>query len=180
MHRLFVAIRPPEEVRDLLIDAMDDSPELRWVSDDNLHLTLRFVGEVERPLANDIADALGRVRFDSFALRVTGVGKFEQRNGGALWAAVEPKAPVADLAAKIDRACQAAGLEPERRTFHPHITLARYRRHSSAAALDYEQRNSGLASEPFAVDRFILFESRLSRHGAHYEEVVQLRAPLAS
>ena len=58
MHRLFVAIRPPENVRDQLIDAMDDSPALRWVGDEQLHLTLRFIGEVERPLANDIAAAL--------------------------------------------------------------------------------------------------------------------------
>ena len=48
MHRLFVAIRPPERVRDLLIDAMDDSPDFRWQDDQQLHLTLRFVGEVER------------------------------------------------------------------------------------------------------------------------------------
>ena len=50
MHRLFVAIRPPEPIRDRLIDAMDDSPALKWVSDDNLHCTLRFIGEVERLL----------------------------------------------------------------------------------------------------------------------------------
>src|SRR3990170_7248341 len=99
MHRLFVAVRPPEEVRDPLIDAMDDSPELRWVGDDQLHLTLRFIGEVERPLADDIALALGRVRFDRFDLSVAGAGMFAQRHGGALWAAVRPKAPVAALAA---------------------------------------------------------------------------------
>ena len=62
MHRLFIALRPPEEIRDLLIDAMSDSPELGWVGEDNLHLTLRFVGEVERPLADDLALALSRVR----------------------------------------------------------------------------------------------------------------------
>jgi 2'-5' RNA ligase len=180
MHRLFVAIRPPDPIIDALVDAMDDSPELGWVASDNLHLTLRFIGEVERPLANDIIAALGRIRFPRFELSLSAVGRFDRRGGGALWAGVEPKKPVAELAAKVDRACVSAGLEPEHRAFHPHITLARYRRHSSAAALDYEQRNSGLASEPFAVDRFILFESRLSRHGAHYEEVVQLRAPLAS
>ena len=92
MHRLFVAIRPPEDVRDLLIDAMDDSPALRWVGDEQLHLTLRFIGEVERPIANDIAGALTRLRSPQFDLRVSGVGKFDKRNGGALWAAVEPKA----------------------------------------------------------------------------------------
>ena len=173
MHRLFVAIRPPEDIRDLLIDAMDDSPELRWVGDEQLHLTLRFIGEVERPLADDIAHALHRVRAERFELRIDGVGRFNQRNGGALWAGVHPKAPVAALAAKIDRACVAAGIEPERRAFHPHITLARWNRRSADAADAFVERNRGLASEPFAVDRFILFESRLSRHGPHYEEVAE-------
>lgn len=173
MHRLFVAIRPPEDVIDLLVDAMDDSPALRWVSDDNLHLTLRFIGEVERPLANDIAGALERLRFERFALRIAGIGKFEQRNGGALWAGVEPKQPVTALAAKVERACQSAGLEPERRVFHPHITLARWNRRNSEAVEAFMRRNSDLSSEPFEIDCFILFESKLSRHGPHYKAVAE-------
>src|SRR5215213_11565520 len=107
MHRLFAAIRPPEDVRDLLIDAMDDSPALRWVGDEQLHLTLRFIGEVERPLANDVAAALQDLRSPAFDLRVSGVGKFERRNGGAIWAGVEPREPVAALAA--GRAHSSAG-----------------------------------------------------------------------
>ena len=173
MHRLFVAIRPPEQIRDLLIDAMDDSPELRWVPDDNLHLTLRFIGEVERPLGDDLAAALGRIRSDRFELRLAGTGIFEQRNGGALWAGVEPKEPLAALAAKVERACQSAGLEPERRAFHPHITLARFGRQTARLARDFLDRSRGLASEPFAVDSFTLYESRLSRHGAHYEPAAE-------
>jgi 2'-5' RNA ligase len=171
MHRLFVAIRPPEAIRDLLIDAMDDSADFRWQDDEQLHLTLRFVGEVERPLADDLADALGRLRAPRMPLRVAGVGRFEQRNSGALWAAVEPKAPLAALAAKVDRTCQSVGLEPERRAFHPHITLARWKGRRTREVHDFLERRRGLASEPFAIDRFILFESHLSKHGAHYEEV---------
>ena len=171
MHRLFVAIRPPEEIRDLLIDAMDDSPEFRWQDDRQLHLTLRFVGEVERPVAEDLADALGRIRAEPFTLRIAGVGRFEQRSSGALWAGVEPKAPVAGLAAKAEHVCQEVGLEPERRAFHPHITLARWKGRRSREVADYLERRSGLTSAPFDVTQFILFESQLSRHGAHYEEV---------
>ena len=171
MHRLFVAIRPPEEVRDLLIDAMDDSPALRWVGDEQLHLTLRFIGEVERPVADDLAAALDRIRSPSFDLEVAGVGKFDQRNSGAVWAGVRPKEAVAALAAKVERGVQQAGLEAEHRAFMPHITLARWNRRDEDVVRSFLRRNADLKSEPFRVDRFILFESRLSRHGAHYEEV---------
>jgi len=149
MHRLFVAIRPPEEIRDRLIDAMDDSPGLGWVKDDNLHLTLRFIGEIERPLADDTAAALAGVRHPRFTLAIAGIGRFDRRNGGAGWAGVEPKAPVAALAAKIERACLAAGLPPERRAFHPHITLARWNRGASAAFADaFIARNRAIATPP--------------------------------
>jgi RNA 2',3'-cyclic 3'-phosphodiesterase len=171
MHRLFVAIRPPEEVRDLLIDAMDDSPALRWVGDEQLHLTLRFIGEVERPVANDIAGSLNRLRTPAFDLQIASVGKFERRNGGALWAGVVPKEPVSGLAAKVERAVQQMGLEPERRAFSPHITLARWNRRNAEAVEAFLRRNSNLRSEPFRVEEFVLFESKLSRHGALYEEV---------
>jgi RNA 2',3'-cyclic 3'-phosphodiesterase len=175
MHRLFVAIRPPEEVCDLLIDAMDDSSVLRWVGDQQLHLTLRFIGEVERPVANDIGAALDRLRSPAFELRLNGVGKFERRNGGALWAGIAPKEPVAALAAKIERAVQQVGLEPERRAFAAHITLARWNRRNSEAVDAFMTRNAKFRSDPFEVDRFILFESKLSRHGAHDEDIAAYR-----
>ncbi|MCL6684280.1 RNA 2',3'-cyclic phosphodiesterase [Sphingomonas alba] len=176
MHRLFVAIRPPEDIRDALIDAMDDGPELRWVGDEQLHLTLRFVGEVEQPTADDLATALARMRFEAFELRLTGVGRFDQRNGGAVWAGIEPKAPLAALASKVERICQEVGIPAERRAFHPHITLARWKGRSSRAADAFVERARSLSSKPFAVDRFILYESHLSRHGPHYEAMAEYEA----
>ena len=147
---------------------------MRWVGDDQLHLTLRFIGEVERPLADDLALALGRIRVaPRSSSRVTGVGMFERRSGGALWAGVEPREPVAALAAKVERACVAAGLEPERRAFHPHITLARFNRPSAAAAHAFLDRNRALATPPSRSTSFILYESHLSRHGPHYEAVAE-------
>ncbi|MGE5562816.1 MAG: RNA 2',3'-cyclic phosphodiesterase [Bacillota bacterium] len=171
MHRLFVAIRPPEPIVDLLVDAMDDSPDFRWQDEEQLHLTLRFIGEVDRPLANDLADALGGIRNPPLELRIGGVGRFEQRNSGALWAGVEPRPPLAALAAKVERVCQSVGLDPERRAYHPHITLARWKGRRTREVHDFLERKGGLSSEPFTCDSFLLFESRLSRHGAHYEPV---------
>ena len=176
MHRLFAAIRPPEHIRDLLLDAMDDSADFRWQDDEQLHLTLRFIGEVERRTADELAAALAKVRFDRFDLKLAGVGRFDRRNCGALWAGVEPKAPVSALAAKVERVSQDVGLAPERRAFHPHVTLARWKGRSSRAADALVERVRGLSSDPFEVDRFILFESHLSRHGPHYEIVAEYEA----
>ena len=155
----------------MLIDAMDDSADFRWQDDEQLHVTLRFVGEVERPVANDLADALGRIRSAPFDVRMAGVGRFEQHNSGALWAGVEPKPPIAALASKIDRVCQSVGLEPEQRAYHAHVTLARWKGRRTREVQAFLERTRGLSSDPFTVDRFILFESRLSRHGAQYEAV---------
>jgi 2'-5' RNA ligase len=176
MHRLFVAIRPPAEARDLLLDLMQGVPGLRWQDDDQLHLTLRFVGEVERPIAEDLATELARIRFEDFAIAIDGVGRFDQRRGGALWAGAAPKYPLKALAQKVERACQSARLPPERRAFHPHITLARWSR--AAPNLDpFIQLHADLKSDPWQVEEFILYESRLGRDGAHYDAVAAF--PLA-
>jgi 2'-5' RNA ligase len=170
MHRLFVAIRPPKTVREQLLDVMEGMPGMRWQDDEQLHLTMRFVGEVERPVAEDLAAALRHIRFDRFSVALGGVGKFEKHRHGALWAGVRPKEQLKALAAKVERACQSAGLEPERRAFHPHITLARWK--GRAARLDaYLERHSGLTSEPWEAREFILYESHLGQSGAHYEAI---------
>jgi RNA 2',3'-cyclic 3'-phosphodiesterase len=171
MHRLFVAIRPPEPVREALLDLMEGVPELRWQSDDQLHLTVRFIGEVERPVAEDVAAALQGIRFERFSLSLNGVGKFEKHRHGALWASVSPKDQLKALNAKVERACQSAGLEPDRRAYHPHITLARWK--GRAQGLDrFLDQNAALSSDPWEVGEFILYESHLGREGAHYEAVM--------
>jgi 2'-5' RNA ligase len=172
MHRLFVAIRPPKSVREQLLDLMEGVPDLRWQQDAQLHLTLRFIGEVERPTAEDLAVALGRVRFDRISIGLNGVGKFEKHRHGALWAGVAPGEPLKRLNAKVERACQSAGVEPERRAYHPHITLARWKGRTPDLGRFIEQ-NGGLRSDPWEVGEFILYESRLGRDGAHYEPVAE-------
>jgi RNA 2',3'-cyclic 3'-phosphodiesterase len=170
MHRLFVAIRPPENIRELLLDLMEGVPAVRWQDDEQLHLTLRFIGEVERPIADDVATTLAPIRFEPFSLALDGVGKFEKHRHGALWAGVQPKDQLKALNAKVERACQSAGVEPERRAFHPHITLARWK--GKAPKVDrFIERNGGLVSDPWEVGDFILYESHLGRAGAHYEPV---------
>ncbi len=168
MHRLFVAIRPPPPIRQQLLGLMGGVRDLRWQTEEQLHLTLRFIGEVGRHQANDLAAALEQLRFEPFQLHLGGIGTFERRRQGALWAGVGPSEPLHALNAKIERACQSAGLEAERRSFHPHITLARWKGRKPGLGPFLEQ-HAGLSSPPWEVRDFILFESRLGREGAHYE-----------
>lgn len=170
MHRLFVAIRPPPAIRQQLLGLMAGVRDMRWQTEEQLHLTLRFIGEVERHQADDLAAALGQLRFEPFRLQLGGIGTFERRRQGALWAGLRPSEQLHALNAKVERACQSAGLEAERRSFHPHITLARWKNRKPGLEPFLEQ-HAGLTSPPWEVRDFILYESRLGREGAHYEPV---------
>lgn len=140
----------------------------RWQDDDQLHLTLRFIGEVDRPAAEDVALALGSVRMRTFEAVIRGVGAFEHRGRPeTIWAGVHPVDALKSLHSKIDRACVRAGLEPERRAFVPHITLARLGRDSGSIAALLE-REGGAVGPGFTVDGFGLFESRRGQEKAAY------------
>lgn len=176
MPRLFVALRPPPAIRETLFDTMDDVPGARWQDDEQLHLTLRFIGEVDRPVAEDIAAALAAIHAAAPLVALGGVGRFARRGRTeALWAAVTPHDTLAHLHRKVDQACVRAGLDPERRAYLPHITLARLPRSlgAEAAAEAWLARNAGLASAPFALPHLILYQSELGRGGAVYETVAR-------
>ncbi|MCD2314641.1 RNA 2',3'-cyclic phosphodiesterase [Sphingomonas sp. IC-11] len=176
MHRLFVALRPPPAIRDALADVMDGVPGARWQDDDQLHLTLRFIGPVDRPVAEDIAAALGGIHAAAVEATVSGVGRFGQRGRNeALWAGIAPQEPLAALHRKVDQAMVRVGLEPERRAYLPHITLARLPRGVNAG-LEVEawlSRHAALTSGPFALHHLVLFESHLGRSGASYEPIAR-------
>ena len=171
MIRLFVAIRPPAAVRARLLAAMGGVRGARWQSEDQLHLTLRFIGDVDRHRAEDVDAALAGVRQPRFALALSGLGAFERRGEPTvLWAGVAPQEPLKALHKKVDQAIARAGLEPERRAYTPHITLARMRR-GAGPLQPLVESAGGLSSAPFEVDAFHLYESRLTPQGALYETI---------
>ncbi len=176
MVRLFVALRPPPAIRDLLSDAMDGVPQARWQDDDQLHLTLRFIGEVDRPVAEDIAAALGQVHAPAPMVRLGGVGTFDRRGRvDTLWAGVTPHDALAHLHRKVDQACVRAGLAPESRAYLPHITLARLPGSAGHAPEieGWRAVHAGLSSEPFTMAHLVLYQSHLGHGGASYEPVMR-------
>lgn len=168
MHRLFVAIRPPATIRGALQGLMEGVRGARWQDGEQLHLTLRFIGEVDGRVAEDVAAVLGTVHQPPFPIAIDGVGQFDSRGrANALWAGVRPHDALAHLHRKVDQTLVRVGLEPDRRAYLPHITLARFGRKSSG--LDaFLARHTGLRSDPFEVTGFALYESRLGHEGAAY------------
>ena len=173
MMRLFVALTLPEEIREALAALENGLPGVRWVPEENLHLTLRFIGEVDGGLAHDIDDTLVALRMPAFALRLSGVGRFgDGRKLRALWAGVEPNPELVRLRDKIERALVGCGLKPEPRKFAPHISLARFK--NNGAGLPPEKLERYLAEHalfkagPFPVEHFTLYSSFLSSSGAIY------------
>jgi len=168
MHRLFVAIRPPAPIRQLLLAAMGGISGARWQSDDQLHLTLRFIGKVDRHLAGDVHAALGGVHHPPFALGVNGIGCFDRRGfPDAVWAGVTPHDEVKALHRKVDAALLRVGVQPDERAFLPHITIARLNRNAGSIGNLLEDAG-GLTSPPFTVNHFGLFESTLTADAAVY------------
>lgn len=177
MHRLFAALRPPPEIRRLLTRAMGGVPHARWQDDDQLHLTVRYIGEVDRPLAEDIALALGQVHSDAPRVMLAGVGAFDKQGRvDALWAGVAPADELARLHRKVDQVLVRLGLAPEGRAYLPHITLARLPRSAGGdpAIGRWRADHALLASDMFEFSHLTLFESHLTGEGARYEAVARL------
>ena len=171
MHRLFVAIRPPAAVRKRLLAAMGGISGARWQSDDQLHLTLRFIGEVDRHLAGDIHAALGGVHHAPFDLALNGIGCFDRRGfPDAVWAGVAPQEQIRALHKKVDAALLRVGVPADERAFLPHITIARMGRRAGPIGSLLEEAG-GLTSPPFTVASFALFESDLTHEAAVYSIV---------
>jgi RNA 2',3'-cyclic 3'-phosphodiesterase len=176
MHRLFVAFCPPPAICDKLLSLMENVPGARWQSFEQLHLTLRYVGDVDRHGAEDVALALQNLSFSELPLNLSGVGSFEHKDQSRpIWAGIGPVAPLHDLHKKIDHALVRAGFPPEGRAYIPHITLARFGREKADVAL-WLLANTNLASETFMLDHIALFESHIGRDGARYEEVMRVNA----
>ncbi|MGA1798754.1 RNA 2',3'-cyclic phosphodiesterase [Sphingomonas sp. 4RDLI-65] len=176
MIRLFVALRPPPAIRRSLLDIMEGVPSARWQDDEQLHVTLRFIGEFERPVAEDVAVALGQMVAPVPSVSLAGVGRFETRGRtDTLWAGVSPHAALTALHRKVDQACIRAGLEPERRAYLPHITVARLARSAGVGfAVDgWLADHAALSSAPFPLPHLVLYQSRLGRDGATYEPVAR-------
>lgn len=177
MYRLFVAIDLPEEVKEAATAiAGRELPGARWVPRDQLHLTLRFIGEADEERFEAIKRALREVAGTPFSLSLAGVGHFPPgRRPRVLWVGMAESEPLLLLQKKVELALVGAAVEPEDRRFSPHITLARLKETPVERVFALEERHRGFAAGPFPVTEFYLYSSTLTREGAiHRREATYL------
>ena len=176
MPRLFSGIELPEDIRDDLGDLGRPLPGVRWIDNDELHLTLRFAGDVDKPTAAEFADLLANIEVNAFPMRISGLGTFGGREPRIIWAGVEAGEELERLARANERAAFAAGLERPKRPFKPHITLARVKNSRPDMLARFLQKHGGFRSETFYVTHFSLFSAKPHTGGGPY--IVEETFPL--
>ncbi|MDZ7641895.1 MAG: RNA 2',3'-cyclic phosphodiesterase [Desulfurivibrio sp.] len=167
MYRLFTAVDLPPTVAESLAAMGFGLPGARWVPAEQLHLTLRFIGEVDGGIFKDIRAALGDVRSPPFTIKLQGFGCFPPRGPArVLWVGVEPAEPVTALFKRVEKTLVRPGLvAPEKRKFAPHVTVARLDKVPSNRLGKFLAGNNLYASETFTVEQFHLYASELTPKG---------------
>ena len=176
MPRLFAGIELPADIRLRLSLYRARLNGAHWIEPDDMHLTLRFAGDVDGRAADEFADALAGIAAASFEISLSGTGAFGGRKPAVVYADVAPCSRLDDLQRATERAARAAILDPDPRPFKPHVTLARMRGSRPETVARFLADSGGLRLGPIPVDHFVLFSARPGSGGGPYavEEVYPL------
>ncbi|HEX3020016.1 MAG TPA: RNA 2',3'-cyclic phosphodiesterase [Chitinispirillaceae bacterium] len=170
MPRLFVAIDIPERIKDDISSTYMAIPGTRWVDDAQLHITLRFIGEVDNNITEKITHSLNATIIPPFNLILKGVGHFPPRKiPRILWVGISDNPELIRLQNKIENSIISTGIQPDTRKFHPHITIARLNAAPEEKIAMFLSANSLFKTEPFEVSQFHLYSSHLKKDGAYHE-----------
>jgi 2'-5' RNA ligase len=179
--RLFGALEIPAAVRDNLATLIKElrnlDPKSRWVRPENLHVTLKFIGEAPPDKLNAIRSALGGVRAEhSIGMDFRGLGFFpNEKHPRVLWASAEASTHLKSLAADIDHALEILGVPREQRPFTPHLTVARFPSPRIPEKLrNAIQQNIAREFGSLRTSEFHLIESKLKPSGAEYTRLASI------
>jgi 2'-5' RNA ligase len=169
--RLFLALTPPLPVRDAMAALRTPSRNIRWTSTNQLHITLRFLGETPVEATNVLLQRLSEVHVAPFVLPIEGVGAFPQKGPPrVLWAGVGSGHPrLHQLRQRIDDLLLAIpGIDADLRTFHPHVTVGRCNENAGPAVAAWLRTHREFAGPVFLVEAFDLYASEHRPGGTEY------------
>jgi len=174
MLRLFVALEIPDDIKERLAPLGSGLPDARWVAPQSLHITLRFIGEVDEDVAEDIDAALGSVHASPVAISLGGVGCWESKGRvRAVWSKVKADGSLPLLQGRVESSLKRVGFEPDGCKFSPHVTVARLKGVPARIVAPYLQHHGHFRAGPFTADHFTLFQSRMGHGGSHYEALAR-------
>jgi 2'-5' RNA ligase len=177
MPRLFTGLEIPEPMAATLTGLRGGLPGATWIDPENYHITLRFIGDIDERVADEVAAALERVARPAFDVVIRGIGYFGGRSPHSVFATVQPTPALMDLQAEHERILQRLGLAPEGRKYHPHVTIARVKGSSGRDVAHWLDVRGGFPGGRFRAGSFVLFSSKASKGGGPYlvEEAYPLR-----
>jgi 2'-5' RNA ligase len=174
--RYFTAIPLPLAVKDRLTSLCSGVPGAKWADPDQMHITLRFIGDVDGVAATDIAEALDGVRGDPFELDLASIGYFGTGHRlHTLWVGVAKSVGLQQLQGRVDRAVSSVIGTQEQRKFHAHVTLCRFKRTAPDLG-GYLAQHEPFRAGPVSVNEFVLYSSHLGSERAIH--TVEARYPL--
>ena len=175
MLRLFAAIELRQLHRNRLALIKTPFPGAKWVDPESMHITLRFAGDIENHAADEFAGFLSEIDFDPFDVQIGEIASFGGNDPRIVFATADGGRPLEQLHRSAERAARSAGLDPETRSFKPHVTLARLKGAKPETVARFLGTCAPLGLPPFRVERFVLFSSRLRVGGGPYviEEIFE-------
>jgi 2'-5' RNA ligase len=172
--RLFIAVTPPEEIRDLVVKTYSEIDRARWVRKEQLHITLRFLGELEEERAAVVREALRTIAAPKLTLALERAGTFGHP-AKVLWLGLAPEKEISALASEIERAVVQAGLTEADKPFAPHLTVARFKNSPPVKVRAWLERHRAFETPPFSIEEFTLYHSKLSSSGAEHSPLETYR-----
>lgn len=166
MMRLFLAIPIPDDVATKIARVQHGLEGAKWSPRENLHLTLRFLGDVDKRKAQDIDAELEQIRVSPFDLDIATIGFFGGEEPHAAWIGVKANSALMELQKQCERACRRAGLAPDPRSYTPHITICYLPRHYPVGnVMAFQQDNNLFKAQDWLADRFYLYASQTQGRG---------------
>lgn len=171
MKRLFIAINLSNEMKEKLYSIVREIPDVKWVKKEQIHLTLRFIGDADDELFSRIKISLEKISWEQFYLGLVETGFFpNKKRPNVFWIGLGKNDALSNLKKRIDHILEQSGVPCEERNFLPHVTIARIKRRLSEKEIsdfsDISRMIHTLNIQPFLVDRFFLYSSILTAEGA--------------
>ena len=176
MHSIFIAFPLPKTVKDQLARLCFGLPQVHWTEHNDFHLTIHFVGPVNALTRLDIQDALNQIRFPPFRISLEGVGYFDNKSNGVVWAGVSPSKELDAIKKIIVTQLKKILTVVDKKPFVPHITLGRFKTIDKRRLADYLDSHSLFATVPFGNDFLVLMESqKTAAESTIYQELARFK-----